>query len=244
MVGSSIAPGAANFARLDSPEASKRRSPALKTKGRATISNPASMVTLTTGSGDSIKNFVVHKDFACHYSPVLRAAFNSNSIEGQTQVYHFQNTEEKVVILAVNWLYSQSLVVKSLETGESNDTDGTALIHLWVLADRLLIPRLQNAAMRKLIKLEATFLETIDKSHLEYIYNNTAKDSSLRLLVLYQFAPLDDLWVLLKGADVFPKKMLIELVSLMSCCLSPATLEKWTSRDTDQYMVAEEYEPK
>ncbi|KAK0126628.1 hypothetical protein ONS95_008214 [Cadophora gregata] len=210
MAGSSIAPGAANSARLGSPEASKRRSSALRTKGRATISNPASMVTLTTGSGHSIKNFVVHKNFACHYSPVLRAAFDSNFIEGQTQVYHFQDTEETVVILLVNWLYSQSLVVKSLKSRKSNDTDDMKLFRLWVLADRLLIPRLQNAVMSKLYKMEEIFLETIDKNNLGYIYNNTAKGGSLRQLVLQQFVLLDDpIRVFSKGTGLFPKEMLI-----------------------------------
>jgi hypothetical protein len=40
------------------------------------------MVTLLVGIGENPVRFVIHKEFACHYSPVFKAAFNSNFIEG------------------------------------------------------------------------------------------------------------------------------------------------------------------
>jgi hypothetical protein len=34
------------------------------------------MVTLIAVEGDDTKDFLVHQEFACHYSPTLNAAFN------------------------------------------------------------------------------------------------------------------------------------------------------------------------
>lgn len=56
------------------------------------------MVTLYAGEGDDHK-FTVHKDFVCHYSPVLKAAFESDFIEGQTQSYRLKDTSERTVKL-------------------------------------------------------------------------------------------------------------------------------------------------
>ncbi|KAH7363880.1 hypothetical protein BKA65DRAFT_388657, partial [Rhexocercosporidium sp. MPI-PUGE-AT-0058] len=70
-------------------------------------SNPASIITLKVGKDESVKEFIVHKDYACHFSPVLKAAFNSSFLEGQTQVYQLKDTHEGVVTMLVHWLYHQ-----------------------------------------------------------------------------------------------------------------------------------------
>ncbi|CZR51123.1 uncharacterized protein PAC_00998 [Phialocephala subalpina] len=40
--------------------------------------------------------FSVHKEFTCHYSPVLNATFESSYIEGRTQKYKLDNDEHVV----------------------------------------------------------------------------------------------------------------------------------------------------
>ncbi|KAH7417491.1 hypothetical protein BKA64DRAFT_636849 [Cadophora sp. MPI-SDFR-AT-0126] len=229
------------FARVFAPETSKRRSPASKSKTRATISNPTSMATLTTGSGHSIKQFVVHKDFACHYSPVLKAAFNSNFLEGRTQVYHLDDVEEEVGSLLVNWLYSQDLVVESIEKEENVPYEAVHLVQLWVVADKLLIPQLQNLVIQKLIKREK-ILGIIPIDTLTDLYKTTSKDSPLRLLLLHQCACLLDPWHFSKFPEDFPKEMLLELAQFACGDQSNLTKRSGIHTNLDQYMVSDNSE--
>jgi hypothetical protein len=51
------------------------------------------------GSGQT--EFVVHKSFIYHASPVLKAAFSSNFTEGQTQRYVLEDITEEAFQLFV-----------------------------------------------------------------------------------------------------------------------------------------------
>lgn len=77
------------------------------------------MVTILAGPNK--EPFLVHKDFACHYSPVLRAAFNSSFIEGETQTYDLDDVEEETVRLLVHWIYTQSIALdEGYSTGDGD----------------------------------------------------------------------------------------------------------------------------
>lgn len=117
--------------------------------------NVDSLVTLY--AVESSKKFIVHKDYACHYSPVFKAAFASQFLEGQTQEYRLEDTTEEVLRILVQWLYTQELDSPPIwkedkELSESEKADGkqyhVSLVRLWILADSLLMSRLQNIVMR------------------------------------------------------------------------------------------------
>jgi len=57
------------------------RPPAIEMEGTPKLLNLAELVTFIVGK-EGHENFQVHKEHACHYSPVLNAAFNSAFIEG------------------------------------------------------------------------------------------------------------------------------------------------------------------
>lgn len=57
------------------------------------------MVTLYAGQQEEAKPFLIHKDFACHYSEVLNIALNSDFVEGQTQSYRLDEDNGEVVRL-------------------------------------------------------------------------------------------------------------------------------------------------
>lgn len=61
------------------------------------------MVTIYAGPDPDATPFVMHKDFTCHFSPVLKAGFNSGFIEGQKQEYRVDEDDEQVVRLLVEW---------------------------------------------------------------------------------------------------------------------------------------------
>lgn len=81
-------------------------------------------------AGLEAKEFTVHKEFACHYSPVLKATFNSNFIEGQTQTYNLDDIEVEVVRLLVHWLYTQSVGVPSLDIEQNEKLEATIMFEL------------------------------------------------------------------------------------------------------------------
>lgn len=60
------------------------------------------MVTLYAGDKPDAKSFLVHSSFAIHYSPVLKAAFGSDFIEGKTQEYRLDEESEETVRLLIH----------------------------------------------------------------------------------------------------------------------------------------------
>jgi hypothetical protein len=103
---------------------------------------------------------------------------------------------------------------RNITTRANFKTNTQSLAELWVLADRLLIPALQNQTIRE--------LESMRKEHrispttcVLYIYKNTSPGSLLRRWILTVCAfnvPQD--W-LIENPDQFPKKMLLELATLL-----------------------------
>lgn len=89
-------------------------------------SNPCTMITIYAGPEQ--EKSLVHKDFACHYSSVLKAALNSTFIEGETQAYNLDDVCQVAVRLLVHWLYTQSLA-DSVSQGDSMNTDGVSPEH-------------------------------------------------------------------------------------------------------------------
>jgi hypothetical protein len=159
---------------------------------------------------------LVHKDFACGYSPVLRAAFESDFAEGKTQTYIMKDVSEEVFALLSRWLYTQSLGDK----GMTNNLEIAArsinqLMKLWVLADKLLLPRLQNEAI-DLIE-ETRFKYHLDCTSLfNYIWENTAAHTPLRhLFVDYSVWNINKLSFRMH-LDMFPKEMLGEICLLFA----------------------------
>jgi hypothetical protein len=71
------------------------------------FSKPDQLITFLIGKADDIKPFLVHKETVCHYSPVLRAAFISDSVEGQAQTYRLEDTSEGAFRFFAQWIHHQ-----------------------------------------------------------------------------------------------------------------------------------------
>jgi len=187
--------------------------------------NPKEMVTLIAVESDDTKEFLVHKEFACHYSPTLNAAFNSTFIEGQTQTYRLEKISEGAVRLLVQWLYTQKLDIVQLRNsyGEPEGDDITemndeetkdeylCLAQLWVLADQFLIPKLQNLVLRIFDEIRVKTEGMLDGC-LSYVYENTSKESKIRLLFVHRFACYVSSDSYAKNPDDLPREMLLDLV--------------------------------
>ncbi|KUJ22796.1 uncharacterized protein LY89DRAFT_763279 [Mollisia scopiformis] len=164
---------------------------------------------------------MVHKDFACHYSPVFQAAFNSSFIEGQTQEYRLQDTSEIVVRVLINWFYTKKVDVEALGfTGESiktayYETRFISLVELWILAEKLLIPELQNMVIREFYRLKLAAM-IVPTSCFHAIYEDTVVGSPLRRLCVDICVVYLKHSVYRETADQIPHDMFVDLVARFS----------------------------
>lgn len=163
------------------------------------------MITIVAGEGDNPAKFVVHKDFVCHYSPVFRAAFNSAFIEGQTQTYHLKDSREKVVGLLVEWVYTKDI-------STSNDGDGYGdLVELWILADKLCIPDLQNCVINTLGNITyKPATKILLGSQLKKLYLGTSFGSQLRRFAVAECARHTKPCNIIAKSGLFPKAFLAD----------------------------------
>lgn len=75
--------------------------------------DPQDVVGLYAGEDRGEKALNIHKDIACFYSPVFKAAFNSQFIEGEEQKYRLEDASPRAVRL---------LIHVSLPPGESGSS--------------------------------------------------------------------------------------------------------------------------
>lgn len=138
-------------------------------------------------------------------------------VEGQTQTYQLEENTVDAVRFLVQWLYSQSIDVDQLESKELTPSEITnedhSLAELWVLADKLLLPRLQNLCIQ-MIEGVRKQIDVVATPTLKYIWENTASDSPLRRLMLDQCLGLTPRTFTLNSNE-YPQEMLIQLVELL-----------------------------
>jgi len=195
-------------------------------------SNPQELVTFNIGSGTAKKIFLVLKEVATIYSPVLHAAFRSDFLEGKTQSYTLEDVEPELFKLMVQWLYGQKLEyfftqadVNSLRANPNNTEEERNNVHgkieerqrlfvrLWVLADRLAIPRLQNLVADELESIRCDWDESVAWRCLSYVYENTAERSTLKWLLLNQCFRSVSPCLMADDEDHIPKKFLLDTLT-------------------------------
>lgn len=119
-----------------------------------------------------------------HFSPFFSAAFNSNFAEGKTQSMRMVDVEAKTFGLLVHWMYEHEI-----EGGK--DVGILQLAKLWTLADRCVIPKLQNEAMDLIYALISSKDERPNNAdvekflHFAYLSN---VDTPLKRLAAHRFA--------------------------------------------------------
>ncbi|KAE8446888.1 hypothetical protein EG329_011519 [Mollisiaceae sp. DMI_Dod_QoI] len=222
--------------------ASRRRSK--KAMKEPTLWNSHKLVTLYAGTASESRAFVIHKDFATYHSPVLKAAFDSDFIEGQKQEYRFEDDfEEDVVRLLAHWFYTSILSLSQInglswenETSmEAFTTQSRCLIKLYVLADRLLIPTLQNQVLLKLDEL-AEKRHTMAVFMVPYVYENTGAESPLRQWMVWMLAIEIAPNVYARESSKLPHSMLMDIITLLSET-HPSKSKLKKQKDMAEYMV-------
>ena len=127
------------------------------------------MVTVVVGNGTGSQKFSVQQDFLCYYSPYFRAAFEGAFHEGQTKELMIKEHLPVVFGTFLNWIFTQKL-----EDLEGELPGAETLIRLWVLADMLLVPALQNLTIEAIEK-HAGLHSQVQDSMCSYIYENSPR---------------------------------------------------------------------
>ncbi|KAI9643697.1 hypothetical protein NHQ30_008320 [Ciborinia camelliae] len=211
--------------------------------------------------------FYVHKDFLLHASPYFGAVFESGFAESNTQTLHFEESSREIFAMLIQWVYTGSLNTianfeiedrKNLPLGVGLSTlqgnqlneyikksqelafeHTTKLIDLWFLADKVLMPSLQNAAMLAIESLRFfTPLQGLPADVCTAIYAKTPRGSPLRRYLadttLRRLHPqAED-----KGED-FPHDMLIDIFNRAKIAGSDARLRHYglSERSMEAFMV-------
>ena len=163
--------------------------------------------------GKDQRKYLVHKSFACCYSPVLNAAFTGSFIEGQTQTYILEDTTPSAFERFVNWLYTQKI-----EAYDKKDENWGIFfnntVRLYVLAQKFLIPRLQNCVMDAIDNAE--FVSgRVPTSEIVYVWESTPSESPLRRLLLHYCSHNLQAGGFGATPELFPKAMLLDLATLL-----------------------------
>jgi len=133
------------------------------------------MVTIIMKSptGKTDRKFIMYKSVACYYSPVLDKAFNGTFQEGQTQTMTIDDFQFPDTFGAVqSWMYTQK--TDGWKEEWANEYNAR-LYYVWVLADRLIMPSLQNEVM--VLLWSAT---CISIPMAIWAYENSSPESKLR----------------------------------------------------------------
>ncbi|PVH78522.1 hypothetical protein DL98DRAFT_656076 [Cadophora sp. DSE1049] len=191
-----IPPGGKPPSKNDTPASNSKRPDREKKKPkykRASFEeDPTEWVSFDIGSPNPIRR-QIHKEAIYISCTTFRAAFESEMIEGQTQIYKLLDTDIKAFSLFQQWVYSSrlNLIQTAIEYNESEhlesgeiEEENLALAKLWVFGDRYGIARLQNEALDMMQRaFEAN--EKVHMRHYGYIYENTTEYSALREYVVY-----------------------------------------------------------
>ena len=132
----------------------------------------------------------------------------------------------KVFGLLVSWLYSQEI-----QDGKGGLPTCRMLVDLWILADRFMIPPLQNQSIEKLN--DARLAGKVFTSDIpRRIYANTSEDSALRAYLVDMC--IEGTTAVLRDTD--PPQFLVDVINGMRIRLdaksknggSDKQLRKWT----------------
>ena len=201
-------------------------------------------MTFKIGSGEGYQDFSVHKESACLKSPVLKAAFDGTFIEGQTQTYTLESTTPEAFRMFVKWLYSDRLGLQvhgSLENynqllnsnwftefpeetfqdpnqkEKHKDRCGRQdelLLELWILAEMLLMPRLQNYIVFVLLSIQRK-CGTLGPTDYHSVYDNTTAESPIRRLIIDRCIYSREAYESAKSPHRFPSEMLFDLLTAL-----------------------------
>lgn len=119
------------------------------------------------------------------------------------------DTDPKIFGIFVNWLYTQTVVNEEGALPSCLES-----IHLWILADRFLVPTLQNHAMDSLDVARLRGGSITGRNTLHHIWDNTPEGSPLRMYITKCFVEL--LPGDIRKPERYPHQMLVSMFNMVN----------------------------
>jgi hypothetical protein len=173
------------------------------------FSGQQTIITVVLKNGDTTETVPIHKSFICYYSPYFNATFNGNFAEGDTQCVELEDAPPVAFNLFVKWLYTQDIAEEEMDLLNG---DNTNLVDAWILADRFIVPRLQNQLLWSMSSRRGKVsFESCIRA-----YEKTAPGSKLRSYIIdrtiYDITTEPDHRPIGEGfSKMFPREMLDDL---------------------------------
>ncbi|KAF8851443.1 hypothetical protein BDZ45DRAFT_766719 [Acephala macrosclerotiorum] len=206
---------------------------------------PGSLVKLLIGEANPPIEIQIHKEVACQRSPVFRAAFCGNFSESQSQTYPLRHVNEPTAKLLMQWMYTGNLVVAQLKpdwkevdglkSTQEQRSEDQSLVDLWVLADELQMPALQNRAMKTVYDI-AEKTDLLPSQSFKRLYEKTSQDSQLRKFISHYTA--NCLCVEFYKSVNLPTEMLIDMAMFLS---AERKTKKFSKVKASDYYVKEDW---
>ncbi|PVH78377.1 hypothetical protein DL98DRAFT_534033 [Cadophora sp. DSE1049] len=175
------------------------------------FSNPSPLVTVTVGSGSRAKDFTIHQEIICFYSPYFREVFQSGHLKVDMLA-----VDAQVFGLLTHWLYTQEIRLSESNLAKKSKNVVTThllpLTKLWSLARQCDMPGLQNIVMDRL----APILDTINIVDVSAFIMHICKDNKtegtqIRALAIHHAARHMTPEVLKKIGLSAPREMLFDI---------------------------------
>lgn len=142
----------------------------------------SNICTVTLFVGSQKTRFDVHQDQLCEASAFFKAAFTSQYKESSTKTIDLLEDDVDTVDLFVQWLYKQKCNLWSVPV----DKGGEYLMQptrMLVFADKYQIPTLKLYTLEAMVAHVQGGSEPPSDGVVEYAYNNTCRDSGIRVLM-------------------------------------------------------------
>ena len=127
---------------------------------------------------------MIHKNLLCHHSSYFKAALEGGFEESKTGVIDLRDEDVEVFSVFNEWLYSGDV---TYEHYEAHHGMWSALLKLYVFAEKRVVPEFQNALIDAMINVwveDSSYPKT--EIHLAWV--NTATSSPLRTFLVDLYA--------------------------------------------------------
>ena len=186
---------------------------------------PAALLTIRVGTGSIQQDFVAHESFLISRSGFFRRAVNGRWEESETRIVKLPEDSPKIFALYIDCAYTNQISSDSVERNppakaENNTKENIDLlkaeiwdlVHVYILAEKLLDGTTKNIVIETLFKLFHLTNPCLRPSEcmIKEVYRNTPETSPLRRFLVdlrldYASAKLR------KEIDGLPKEYLLDL---------------------------------
>lgn len=133
------------------------------------LSESKCFITFVVGEGEEAKTFTLHRDVICSHTQFFDTANKEKLKEGETDRVYMEDIEPHVFGLLFFWIYSGgSFLQRKVGERQENTLNQTPtkLAKLWVLANRLRMPQLQNAVIDEIFSAIEVMFRDIESLQL------------------------------------------------------------------------------